>query len=156
LYLAINHAWRHMRSRAGHDLERTTFAGRLAGRLVTFIAVVFAWVLFRASDMASAGNIMAGMIGLNGLEFSRLPAFFWPNQPLWTGVCLAIAFFLPNVAQMMRAYRPVLDKVAAERERYELRAAWRPTLGWVALSATLTWIAVLGVSKVSPFLYFQF
>jgi D-alanyl-lipoteichoic acid acyltransferase DltB (MBOAT superfamily) len=156
LYLVINHAWREMRVRLGHDLERSTFGGRLAGRALTFVAVVFAWVLFRATDIGSAGRILSGMVGLNGLEISKLQAFLWPNQPLWILICLTVAFFAPNVTQITRAYRPVLDRLATHSERYELRVSWRPSLPWMVLSVAVTFLAVLGVSKVSPFLYFQF
>ena len=74
LYLVINHAWHGLRRQLGHDLARSTFAGRVLARSITFLAVVVAWVYFRAEDFDAANRILAGMIGLNGVQ---LPASYY-------------------------------------------------------------------------------
>jgi len=42
-YLIINHVWRRMRQAANSDLGKSSFAGRLSGRTLTFLAVILAW-----------------------------------------------------------------------------------------------------------------
>ncbi|MBX2836276.1 MAG: MBOAT family protein [Gammaproteobacteria bacterium] len=61
LYLLINHAWR----RWGWSLEG--FVGRVFAQSLTLLAVVVAWVVFRAESMESAGRVLAGMAGFNGV-----------------------------------------------------------------------------------------
>jgi hypothetical protein len=46
---------------------------KVASWFVTFIAVVFAWVFFRAQDVVSATSMINGMLGQNGLV---LPAMW--------------------------------------------------------------------------------
>ncbi|MCW5575859.1 MAG: MBOAT family protein, partial [Burkholderiales bacterium] len=67
VYLVINHGWREFRRRLGHNIHQSTPWGRRAGCLLTFIAVVAAWVLFRAPDIESAAAILRAMAGFNGL-----------------------------------------------------------------------------------------
>src|SRR5690606_16282794 len=67
VYLVINHAWLALRRRLGQDRHHSTPWGRRAGCLLTFIAVVIAWVLFRAPDIDSAMAILRAMAGFNGL-----------------------------------------------------------------------------------------
>ena len=63
-YLVINHGWRSLRSR----LTTAALPGeRALATLVTFVAVVIAWVFFRATDFTSAVSILAGMAGQNGV-----------------------------------------------------------------------------------------
>lgn len=77
IYLAINHGWHAVRRRLGHDLERHTVLGRAAGTLLTFLAVVVAWVFFRAESFDGARVMLEGMAGLNGVSLPhayRAPA----------------------------------------------------------------------------------
>ncbi|MEE9543666.1 MAG: MBOAT family protein, partial [Thermodesulfobacteriota bacterium] len=79
VYLAINHGWRMARrSLLGHDLEKSTLAGRVTGTIITFLAVVVSWVFFRADSFTSALGILRGMAGLNGVEFYIKYLKKWP------------------------------------------------------------------------------
>src|SRR5262249_3424319 len=97
VYLACNHAGRGFRPRGlGHDLDRNTAAGRAAGAALTFLAVVVAWVFFRAPSLDAASNVLQGMAGLRGvgtLEGTR--------QLAWVAALLAIAWGLPNTQQFV-------------------------------------------------------
>ena len=60
LFLMVNHAWRYAAGRLGFN---TGLMGwRLIAWLLTFVAVVFAWVYFRASSLASANSIIMSMM----------------------------------------------------------------------------------------------
>src|SRR3972149_10130693 len=75
-YLVINHGWRALRTRLGNDLRRSTPWGRACAGLLTFIAVVIGWVVFRAADLATAVAMLKAMAGMNGLV---LPDFWLPQ-----------------------------------------------------------------------------
>ena len=61
VYLVVNHAWHGVRRRAGFPLTVPGLAGRLVGTATTFLAVVVAWVFFRADTFASAIRVLQGM-----------------------------------------------------------------------------------------------
>ena len=63
-YLVCNHLWSG--SRAGRRLGQMA-AGRMLGWPLTFLAVVLAWVLFRAESFAAAVDVYRGMAGANGV-----------------------------------------------------------------------------------------
>ena len=61
-YLGVNHAWRAWRGEAvSHSLP-----ARIGSQALTFLAVVVAWVFFRAESLDSALVILSGMAGLAG------------------------------------------------------------------------------------------
>ena len=63
VYLTINHLWREMfADRAPSWIP--SWLSSLAGAALTFVAVVSAWVLFRASDLAQATAILKAMYGV--------------------------------------------------------------------------------------------
>jgi len=91
LYLVINNAWQAIRIRLGQDprlpLSRPM---HILSVLITFIAVVFAWVFFRSADFSTAMNIVQAMSGMHGIAlpdnwFTRFPAFqaFSPPVTVW-------------------------------------------------------------------------
>lgn len=72
LYLVINHQWRSFRQRVlGHDLSQSRWWGRCLSGLVTFVAVVVGWVIFRAENMETATAVLKGMLSFNGVSLSE-------------------------------------------------------------------------------------
>ncbi len=65
-YLVINHGWQGVRRARG---LRQTYGkwSRRGALLLTFLAVVIAWVFFRAENFGSARLMIMGMLGLNGV-----------------------------------------------------------------------------------------
>src|SRR3990167_9071256 len=64
IFLIINHGWRHFLDQIRWhptSVLYITFAW-----LMTFVAIVFSWVYFRAPNVERAHEIISGMIGLNG------------------------------------------------------------------------------------------
>ena len=66
-YLVINHSWRNWRGVSRKDAGPGPLPARIAGTALTFLAVLVAWVFFRAPTLASATGILRGMLGLNGV-----------------------------------------------------------------------------------------
>jgi D-alanyl-lipoteichoic acid acyltransferase DltB (MBOAT superfamily) len=168
VYLAINHAWQSFRgSVLGHDLERSSWLGRMLALTVTFLAVVVAWVFFRATSFDAALRVLAGMAGANGwvlplewqglaqgahLPVADLTAFGGTRQLLWIGCLSLAAFLLPNSQAIMaralqwfeRGVSPVVLEISAW--------AW---LGSATLLVVLL-AAINGSRGVSEFIYFNF
>ncbi len=65
LYLVVNHGWRAL-PQPWHGFPRPTAARLWSARILTFLAVVFGWVFFRAEGFHTALAMVKGMIGLNG------------------------------------------------------------------------------------------
>lgn len=174
LYLCINHGWRA--AMAGIDNLPTWLGacGRMAGIGLTFVAVVVAWVFFRAPNLSAAGAILGGMAGWHGLDWNPLllAALTDPSahvaallqQPealpalrqldLLLGLLL-IVWGLPNTQQWMRHHQPALDLPEALPSSW----SWQPNWVWLAVLAAAGGWAVLSIPQadhVSEFLYYQF
>ncbi|MEM8950714.1 MAG: MBOAT family protein [Pseudomonadota bacterium] len=165
LYLVINHAWNELTA-TGRPLAALEGTGRLIGPALTFIAVVIAWVFFRAESFEDASQVLQGMAGINGLiGEGGLPVFADVEALFWLAGGLAIVWFAPNSLQIMRRYRPAIDPSGITTSapapkgisgRLTRAIAWRPTVPWAIASGVMAAAAMLTFSKVSPFLYFQF
>lgn len=143
---------------------------------LTFLAVMLAWVPFRAPDLATAADILGALAGANGISLPRAlqalagplarvglyPAFDgvrWfaldgPGFPA-LAVAAALAFLAPNTQELFRHYRPCLEK-PARLARSVRRPAWRPGRRWGLALAALFLCCVFNMNRVSEFLYFQF
>lgn len=64
VYLLINHLWRQWR---GDERRNTNWFGLLFAHTITLLAVVFAWVVFRAESWSGAVSIWQSMLGMNGI-----------------------------------------------------------------------------------------
>lgn len=165
VYLSLNHAW----AKLAPGWLRASPAWRPLAWGLTFLAVVIAWVPFRAADLPAAGRIWAGMAGLNGAELPAAVAAMLPGgQHLgltvvpggggvflwgfaWCLALLAACLALPNTQQFMARFEPALN--------HDGSIGWlalRPTPAWGAAMAGMLALGVLGLAQVSEFLYFQF
>ncbi|MEM7377238.1 MAG: MBOAT family protein [Pseudomonadota bacterium] len=178
-YLIINHAWNWLwYTRRGV----TPSAGWLSvwrGRLLTFLAVVVAWVYFRAESLDAAHAVLAGMTGINGAVIpAHWQLYFGPLAPVveavgfrfgvidtvqrisvipWILGAFAIAFFAPNTQQILHAFDPAL--MTDRKQRIAPTVAWltwQPSRVWACVIAVLAAWAVFGRSTTSQFLYFNF
>jgi len=174
VYLVINNAWRSFKQRQGWGEGGVLV--RLFSIALTFIAVVTAWVFFRAESFSSALSMLSGMIGQNGVSLSQ-SAWQHLNEShpqLLEGVAmngltplskvnsdralilivlgLLIVWLLPNVQQLLRRFRPLLD----EAELGESRLSWHFNVGFAWLAGLLFVLSLSFLSRVRDFLYFQF
>lgn len=179
IYLIANHAWRNVMRRIGSGAQGHPLY-RLSAWAVTFLAVVFAWVYFRAPSIQHANQIVMAMTGYYGAD---LPAGIVARiQPLldylpfidfgvsqgggttfvlnfaWIFVAAVTAFFAPNVAQMFYEKGAVLfeDESIFEGQRQARKIRWRPSFSWALATAAMAVFGVLTLTQVSEFLYFQF
>jgi alginate O-acetyltransferase complex protein AlgI len=146
LGLCIQRAWRKLKIAMPNWLAW----------FITFNFVNIAWVFFRAKTWADAIKVLKGMFGLSGImlpgslapklgflsaygvTFTQLSARF---EGIYQAIVMIIAFLLVtltfrNSMAMKDAFRP----------------SWQTAL---FVSVIAVW-AILGLNKISPFLYFNF
>ena len=174
LFLVINHAWRAFKPYLGWG-DGGWMAQRLS-LMLTFLAVVVAWVCFRAPDLASAVALLSGMAGLNGVSLSDSIAAALPHLPQQVAlnglaplskvnpdralILIVLGLWLvwgfPNVQQMLHAGRPVYGTVEPAPGRVARMLAWRfsPARAWIL--AGLCVLSLSFLTRVRDFLYFQF
>jgi hypothetical protein len=160
-YLGCNHLWRGRGSRKGQG----GWGAKLGGWALTFLAVVIAWVFFRARTLAGAAQMLAALFGFAAgssayaspgiLRLMDLPILVGEQRLLWIGagavaLALAVALSMPHVSQLFgyREYRRAPEKPG--------RLRWRPTWPWALLSALATTTSLFGMWQQLEFLYFQF
>lgn len=175
LYLTLNHAWHRW---LPYRREGTTMAARFGAWLLTFVAVVVGWVFFRAADLATAFNLLAGMAGFNGISLpnaiaARLgPLSEWLTAAgvevylgggsqfvkswLWLIGAGVIAFGFPNTQQWLSNFQPALDFQPEPRSPPWERGQWLPSSAWAVVIGVVSALGILALSEVSEFLYFQF
>jgi D-alanyl-lipoteichoic acid acyltransferase DltB (MBOAT superfamily) len=154
LYLVLNHAWRALNSRWLTGFPLPPALGRALARLLTFVAVVFAWVFFRAESLPAAQAMLEGMAGLNGIGKAD-PYYYGAPQLKGLLVMFVVAWGLPNAQQLLRLYHPVILTYPDEASE-STRLSWRPNSAWALLTAALLIAAAINLTHVSEFLYYQF
>ncbi len=143
--------------------------------VLTFLAVMLAWVFFRAPDVATAWDITGALVGANGVSLPRglashaaglaqwglHPAFDgirWielagPGLPMLLGAML-LAFKAPNTQEIFFLYEPAIERIFQPSGRWAF--SWRPTRRWSVGFAALFVACIFGMNRVTEFLYFQF
>lgn len=165
--LMLNHGWRRL---CPWEMPRAL------GRLLTIFAVMLAWIFFRAESFDGALNMLAaftilpaesfgGLAGLLqplGFEIVDVPVRSADREFVWVFVALtAFCWYMPNTQQLFCRYRPTYesqisaDRTVALQQRFPA-LIWQPTRGWAIAIGVLALLAVLSLSRVSEFLYFQF
>ena len=174
LLLVIHNIWQQLAAYWHIKLYRF-FAWSL-----TFFAVLFAWVPFRAITLEGTLNLWSGMLGINGFNMPKWMATYadqfgtWPAEHhmyfvgpfyqlgsvkfldiIWFIMLFLSAFYLPNTQQFMQRYRPVFEK-SQYYKNSALKIIWRPTFAWSCFISILFVYATLSLTRMSEFLYFQF
>jgi alginate O-acetyltransferase complex protein AlgI len=159
LFLTINHRWSEQTKKLP-ALARMTKAWwyPLAALSLTQIAVVFAWIFFRADNFYDAVRViqsMAGFADQHRVGGRLVDAYGGTVIVLGYIACL----FLPNVNAMFARWNVGLETYKNERPWSILNLTWRPSIVWaVATSVTLVVAVVINLvaGDSSQFLYFQF
>jgi D-alanyl-lipoteichoic acid acyltransferase DltB (MBOAT superfamily) len=157
-YLVVNHLWR------GDGARRFVWPPFVSWGM-TFVAVVLAWIFFRAATLGGAWRMLTGLFGLQDgsaayvspgvIRVMDLPFLIGAPALLLIGAAvvaftIAVALLSPNVPQLYR-YR--------EYRRAPERAGgihWTVSAGWILLTACAFTISLFGMWQRMEFLYFQF
>jgi alginate O-acetyltransferase complex protein AlgI len=144
LYLVINHAWRK------HKMKMPDFAARA----LTFLAVVVAWVFFRARTFSDAVELLKAMCGFKGILWREqiiahlhgLPPFEGDLKKL-LDVSEPEVFLILGLLYFFVAYFRNTQKIVEL-----LRPKW-----WMAIAVGLIGaVSILRLNRSTEFLYFQF
>jgi alginate O-acetyltransferase complex protein AlgI len=151
LYLMINHAWRALLGDARTARLGMSRLYAAASWMLTLLAVVVAWVFFRAETFGGAGRVLQAMAGF-GTPGNVQVQLWNAGLSLHVGVlwCVALgaaALFAPN---SNRIGEWLLEALARP-------LVWRPAVagatGVVVMSLLLINVAR---DSVSAFIYFNF
>ncbi len=142
LYLCINHAWINYGPPIPERLARP--AGIFAF-LLTFLAVVVAWVFFRADSLASALSVLARMADPGQIVFGRTEMV----QAALIVIYAAMAWFAPNT-------QTIMGYDHKKRSVGENFSAWRARPILLYGGAAAFAFGVLGIQQHSEFIYFRF
>lgn len=182
IYLTVNHVWRRFGPRLWPDRATYDRVMTPAGRVLTFVSVAAAMVIFQSTTVHGAIDLLRGMAGLNGMALPgtlvdhlgplaevlrRLgitrglePGVAFLPLAIWLAVLGAIAFGAPNTLQILGRYEPALGVTSEPGSPgFGGRAIhWSPSLPWaIGASAVLgACVAIMAGGGQSPFLYFQF
>jgi len=153
-YLCLNHAWRYGVRRLGVEMKGGSYVTRGISTITTFLAVAIAFVVFRASSLVAARNVLSGLAGMTeGPDLETTISNPMGLFPFALLVLLVITFIMPNSQELMR-YTSVLEKAPASISPAWPR--WQPNLIWAVVCVFLGVSSVVCVSRTSAFLYFQF
>lgn len=182
VYLTINQAWRRFGPKAeGKNRGRLAQAGVVVCQvLLTYLAVVATQVMFRASSLGAALQMLGGMIGRHGIDAFPVPntvmaalrhlgpihAFLTQTHHILmvpgedstpAPARLALLFFivwaLPNSQTIMAKFSPALTTVSPDASRWFL---WQPTVRWALGLGSLLAVSLMSLQQTKVFLYYQF
>src|SRR5262249_46783659 len=104
-------------------------------RIVTFMSVCAAFVIFRAPNLSVAGDVLSSMIGLDGLDaHAQVDALLPVKFALLLLALLAFVNVAPNT--------------------WQIRI--RPRVWHGLATGAVAAVAVMTISQPHPFIYFQF
>ncbi|MFT7724556.1 MAG: MBOAT family protein [Roseateles sp.] len=152
LYLMVNHGWRALQGRLGLAMPRPLAGlGVVLGWALTMLAVVLAWVFFRAVSLDGAWRMLGAMAGTRAGAPEAVLLWNAGLQPLvgwlWCAMLAALAVLAPNSNRLG-------DAVHA---RFAASAGWREIGGTVAVCLAVFLVVVNSARQaVSAFIYFNF
>lgn len=175
-YLVVNHVWQDLARRLPMRLPAPM--ARVLAVILTFACVIFAWVYFRAADLATANRIVLGMLGVNGTAIPEavmsrlgdigaalrgLGVTTFPGGGagfietwLWVAAGAALAFACPNTQEIMGRFEPALPDGREPPRRAPGWLTWQPRRRHALAAGLLLALGVLALSRPTEFLYFQF
>ncbi|MGB3511950.1 MAG: MBOAT family O-acyltransferase [Microcoleaceae cyanobacterium] len=152
VYLSVNHWWRKL----------NIPMPKILAWVITFVAVVASWVLFRAQNFQDGIEILQTMAGINGIvipgeakgKLSVLTNFGFQLQS-WKEMTYLPEFFGSKVISILTLVGLTFC-VTFLPNTQEILAKLKPTWWWALWIGVLTSVALLSLNRVSEFLYFQF
>jgi len=174
MYLVLNHLWRYMFPAWS---QKRGLGGLLTSMFswgATLLAVMVAWVFFRAQSTEAAIAILSSMSNPESFAidaqyvahvyalqpgFSLLQSLFvyFSEQTVvlsFLAMALLLTVIAPNTQQFLANFKPAL--AITKWQQPASFWLWRPNILNAALMAILVFIAILGLDSNSEFIYFQF
>lgn len=172
-YLVVNHQWSQIT--ASRKIPGAALFSGWGGRLVTFFAVLVAWLFFRAARPEEAWQVLMAMLG-GGPPILAADPLFAKSSPVamaalariglaadpqvlmgcWLAALAAFIWALPNSQQVLRRFDPGLVTYGKSIEPASSRLLeWQPTAAWLLATVLVFFWCLLNLSGGS-FLYRDF
>ena len=156
IYLVINHQWRQLNLKFHPILSW----------LITFLAVIFSWVLFRATNFEDAVALLRTMVGINGMilpgKLEGILSWLMPFGVKFEGQGILSALpHLPgdnptSLGINLMFIIVTFVVVISCPNTMEWMDKFTPTKKWALAISVLGVSCLISLNKVSEFLYFQF
>lgn len=145
-FLVINHQWRKLNIHLYESISK----------MLTLLAVIIAWVIFRAPSMTKATQILKGMAGFNGIVLPEKYAHSIPfvNRLGVRFENLEFSHFNSFHIGMLAVLLAIALK-ARNTNEWKNRFQERPVL-WGTTCGMLFFMCVLKLDSFTEFLYYQF
>lgn len=166
-FLIINHGWRAT-SLAKNLVHNNIF--RNLSWVMTFFAVVIAWVVFRSESFSGSYLMVKSMLSFESIsippQMGSVMSNFFIADPEWSGAlggiraiviilaCFPVVLFFPNLQQIFAEYKPTIDALPRDQNKSTLK--WRPTFIWAIIIACALGLSATRFGVDSNFLYFNF
>jgi D-alanyl-lipoteichoic acid acyltransferase DltB (MBOAT superfamily) len=163
LYLIINHAFAALHKRA--NIPDPLGIGRKMSWAITFAAVVFAWVFFRADSLNGALLITAGMTDASlwapSSVYDAGPIFHYSSgMEFQAWICcallLAIVLCVPNSQELMQEWVGELTRPKQEGMMFGRRISFQFSPTWALAIGLMFAGAFACLPQPTSFLYFNF
>ncbi len=157
LYLLLHRLWQPLRTKL--NFPRQTGWGLYLGGVVTFLAVVVAWIFFRSANISTAQRMLAAISGSQGFSFKS--SFHFASVAQTLVILGLIVWLLPNTQELLARYQPALrfeavpERMSSPQWWSGIRR-WRPQPAWAVFFAVLGLYALTQISRVNEFIYWQF
>ncbi len=141
--LTANHLWQAI------TCGRKVYGVSIIDRVLTFLVVVFGWVLFRAANIGAAMTMLHAMIGEGGVVSKSLIDI--QSGLVLAAILLGLVWIAPNTQELVHG-QPKAFQTA--KSSWSITGRWGQ-IGAAALGA-LFGGSFLSLSRVTEFIYFQF
>jgi alginate O-acetyltransferase complex protein AlgI len=164
LFLIVHQAWAAVLARFGLGSGKGHWTAAAGARAVTFCAVIFAWVPFRAQDLSTTLAMWRSMLPTESGGTLVSAHHFFPN--VWISpfdlvlllVVLGGVFCAPNTEEVMRRFGGSLGFPAGLEAASERRQAiaWAPSIAWGLTLGIAAAASIILLVKPNVFLYYNF
>lgn len=139
VFLVINHGWNSLTKNIYFHLNSKLT--RSVSWFATFLAIVVAWVFFRAPTIDSSLLMMQAMAGLNGVELSFSDGASEGKPLAFLLCCLMIVKLLPNSISLILPSRVPTGINESKTGLLEV-LAWRPSIKWALFCIVITVVSL--------------
>jgi alginate O-acetyltransferase complex protein AlgI len=145
-FLIVNHLWRDAKLSIPYSLAR----------LVTLLAVIITWVIFRSPTMDQAFYILKGMVGLNGIilpeGYAQYFAFLTPWGVKFMHLSASKFHVMDLIFLIALSY---IALICANSSVWLHRFQDNPKR-WVLPCSGLFFLSFIYLDQLAEFLYYQF
>lgn len=147
IYLVINHWWR----------KRHIPLPKFLSWMITFIAVVIGWVIFRAHNLPDAIKMLMAMAGMRGMVLSNSYQVLqeWMDK-FGTQLKVEIPRLSTNIIWIFAVLIGLILCVTLLPNSQQIVQRIKFSWWWAAFIGCTASLCLLSLNKVSVFLYFQF